>query len=72
LKDIVIYQPKHFIQLTEVGVHTAHGLLAQDLVEQEPKKEAELVLILILHTEVLVVREHLQRVRTATPIIAQV
>ena len=41
-------------------------------VAEDHKQEAGLVRILLLHTEVLVVREHLQRVRTATPIIAQV
>ena len=35
--------------------------------EQEHKQEAELVQILLLHTEVLVVRELLQSHRVATP-----
>ena len=40
--------------------------------EQEHKQEAELVQILLLHTEVLLVREHLQSLRVATPIAVQV
>ena len=72
MKDIVIYPPKHFIQQTEVGVHTAHGPPVQSLADREHKEEPELVQILILHMEVLVVREHLHRARVATPIAVQV
>ena len=50
----------------------AHGLLVQRLADQEHKQEAELVQILLLHTEVLLVREHLQSLRVATPIAVQV
>ena len=51
---------------------TGSGQNVRYNVAKEHKQEAGLVRILLLHTEVLVVQEHLQRVRVVTPKAVQV
>ena len=51
---------------------TGSGQNVRYNVAEEHKQEEELVRILLQHTEVLVVREHLQRVRVVTPKAVQV
>ena len=53
-------------------MNTGSGQNVRYNVAEEQKQEEELVRILLQHTEVLVVQEHLQRVRVVTPKAVQV